>query len=133
MEDLASVLMDRKDYAPALARYREALAIRLAVAAPDYFENAYAHAGIGAAELRLGHAAAAVPALRTAVRLLAAYDGDPIELASFRFLLAQALRRSGGDRAEVGALVAAVEAALAGGRPGSAALRAEVSAWQRRR
>ena len=131
LENVAGALVDLRRAPEALETYRRALAIRERVAGKDYFENAYAHAGIADAEMLLGHAASAVTSYRTAVRLLEAYDGDPGTLATMRFQLAQALHANRADVREVMSLVETAERVLAdAGRPAAKSLE-ELRAWKR--
>ncbi len=130
LESIAGVEIELGRHAEALVGYTRALAIRDALD-PEYFENAYPLAGMGKAHLGLGHAAAATPPLRRAVKLLEGYDGDAVMLAETRFLLGQALWDSGRSHEEARSLAASAETALASEGARAAEELARVRAWRR--
>ena len=130
-EQIGDVQIDQASYAAALDSYRRALALRDRVNEPEYFEKAFALAGIGKAAWKLGHAIDGVAPLRRAVTLIAGYGGDAMWLAQMRLLLAEVLWDAGGSHAEAWQLADAAEQAMIPSESSRDHL-VELRAWQAR-
>jgi tetratricopeptide (TPR) repeat protein len=103
----AVTLFDMGRHRDALARAQEAIAIWSEKLGPDNHENVQPLMISGEAQLQLGDARAAVKTLERAMAIVEANPGDPMNLASVRIALAEALQKSGENERARGLLTQA--------------------------
>ena len=112
--------------------YEHALAIWEAALGPDHPNLAYPLTGLGKALLAFKTPADSLPPLERALSIRNSHQGDPVELAETRFILARALWDADAGRARTRARELAELAAEAYATVGERATTelAEVRAWQ---
>jgi tetratricopeptide (TPR) repeat protein len=111
--NLGYVALDAKDYKRAIALFQRTGAIMDKAFDPTHPARIDVLSGEGAAWLGDGRPADAITPLERAVNLREAHPSDPVELAELRALYAQALWRSGRDKARAKKLAAEARAVLA--------------------
>ncbi len=131
--DLGLTLKSMERWDEAVEQLNEAQAIWQKILGPEDPQNAYAQLGLAEVELGRDRPARAVPLAERAVALRQASQMDPTLLANARFVLAQALWDSAGDRDRARSLATAARDAWATLGERGAADSAEAAAWLKQR
>ena len=125
--NMGTALTELKRYRDAIALYERAAAIFEKTAGPDHPQLALTLAAIGQVHLATGKPASAIAPLDRAAAIHGRAEAPLPEVAGVRYLLAQALWKSGRDRPRARRLFAAALAAFK--ETGETDAAAEVSGW----
>jgi eukaryotic-like serine/threonine-protein kinase len=128
--NLGNVAEGERDGVAALALHERALAISEKSLGPEHLQVALALYNIAQTQLLLGKPALAVVALERVLEIQEHGDGVPTDTADTRYLLAQALVASSGDRSRARALAESARESFRGPKH-TQEIFAEVDAWLR--
>ena len=113
LANLGYLELDQHAYAQALDHFTRADAVIVKALGEDHASRIDPLEGLGTAHLASGQPRSAIAPFDRAVELREKYPADPVSLASLQGKLAQALWKSGRDRARASKLAATARKALA--------------------